>query len=369
MLRIIQNSDATSAKGYYSGRAEAGYYAGKQQQEMVGSWGGRSAEALGLHGGVDQRAFERLCDNRHPETGERLTARMRANRRVGYDFNFHACKSASLLYGLTGDPAILTAFRAAVAESMREIEAGIRVRVRKRHRHGERVAGNGVWAEFIHFTARPVAGVIDPHLHAHCFLLNCCFDPVEKIWKALDVATVKSLGERYQAAFQSRFAWKLMELGYPIERRGADWEVGGIDRDLIERFSGRTAQVEAYAAKHGITDAREKDRIGARTRERKRNDATMEELRREWWARLSEADRAGLELATLKRGFMADAPGRSIGHEAAPSHDTLRLVPVAESSPELAGWQRQRRDFVHRQQRLAAHARLLAPPDRTGHAL
>ena len=115
-----------------------------------------------------------------------------------------------------------------------------------------------------------------------------------------------------------------------------------------------------------IADAKEKDRIGARTRERKRSEATMEELRREWRARLSDAERAGLELATLKRGFMADAPGRN--REAmpgAPARDSLRLSPAADPSAGLLAWQRRRRDFMHRQQRLAAHDRMhAAPPGR-----
>ena len=62
----------------------------------------------------------------------------------------------------------------------------------------------GLWAEFLHFTARPVKGVIDPHLHAHCFLLNACLRPGGRRWKAVGSSrAVKSQGpERYQQAFQ-----------------------------------------------------------------------------------------------------------------------------------------------------------------------
>ena len=56
MLRITQNSDAASAKGYYSGRAEAGYYAGAATGND-GRLGRAAAEALGFVGEVDPPRF------------------------------------------------------------------------------------------------------------------------------------------------------------------------------------------------------------------------------------------------------------------------------------------------------------------------
>ncbi len=363
MLRVIQNRDSQSAKGYYTGQAEAGYYLGAAQ-EQVGNWGGKACERLGLCGEVERHAFELLCDNRHPESGAQLTARTRKNRTTGYDFNFHACKSASLLYALTGDPAILHAFRSAVAETMAGIEASVQTRVRKGGRQEDRLAGNMAWAEFIHFTARPVKGVIDPHLHAHCFAFNAVFDPVERQWKAGQFRELKARAPEYQRAFQARFAWKLMELGVPIERTAAGWEVGGIDRALIEKFSGRARQVEAFAERLGITDPREKDGIGARTRERKRSDATMDELRREWLARLTRQERAALSVATARRAFTSGDPYRRQELQSFTGRDTGHALPPAELPPGLADRQAPaaRRAFLEAQRRRhrleadAAHA-------------
>lgn len=334
MLRIFQQSDSGTAKGYYGSRAETGYYAGAEQ-EMVGSFGGKAAERLGLFGQVDRRSFDRLCDNRHPDTGEKLTARMRQGRRVGYDFNFHPPKSVSLLYGLTADPAILRAFRLSVADAMREIESGVAVRVRKGGRCGERVSGNAVWAEFVHFTARPVAGVIDPHLHSHIFLLNASFDPVEGIWKAIDVASVKRQGMEHQKRFLDALARRLEAAGYAIRREGKAFEIAGIDRALIEKFSGRTAQVEAFAARHGITDPAEKDRIGARTREHKRSDASMDTLRKEWEARLSNRERDAVEAASMRRRFTGERPFSRREWEALNARHLRQTVPEAGLPPGL----------------------------------
>src|SRR5208337_1176419 len=126
MLRITQQDSAKDAKRYY---ASADYYS--EGQEIIGLWGGKGARQLGLEGVVGKEAFERLCDNLDPRDGKQLTVRTRSERTVGYDFTFSVPKSVSLLYALSGDQDILSAFRSAVDETMRDIEAEMKTRVRK----------------------------------------------------------------------------------------------------------------------------------------------------------------------------------------------------------------------------------------------
>ena len=336
MLRVIQSTQA-SAKGYYTSKAE--YYAGGRA-ELAGRWGGKGAAMLGLEGEVTKHAADALVENRDPNTGKTLTCRQRKDRTPGYDFTFNACKSASILYGLTGDPEILDAFRSAVDDTMRDIEAELSTRVRKGGRMEDRTAGVAVWAEYTHLTARPVNGVSDPHLHSHCFVYNAVFDPAEQRWKAGKFSGVKANAPRFQRAFHSRFAWRLSELGYPIERKGDGWEIAGFDRGIIERFSSRTRQIEAFASERSITDAGQKDRIGARTRGRKQKDDTMPVLRELWDARLTPHDRACLAVATAIRPFMAKR-GRCgqlsrAEFEAATARGTARYVDPAHLPPGLA---------------------------------
>src|SRR5580704_8248088 len=115
MIRITQQESAGAAKRYY---AMADYYS--EGQELVGLWGGKGADRLGLSGTVDQFSFERLCDNLDPRTGDPLTVRTRAERTVGYDFTFSVPKSVSVLYAMSGDQDMLGAFREAVDETMCE---------------------------------------------------------------------------------------------------------------------------------------------------------------------------------------------------------------------------------------------------------
>ena len=144
--------------------------------------------------------------------------RTRSQRTVGYDFTFSVPKSVSLLYARTGDSDILGAFRSSVDDTMRNIESEMQTRVRSNGRDENRQTGNMVWAEFVHTTSRPVDGIPDPQLHAHCFAFNVTHDPEEQRFKAGQFRELKRDAPYFQAGFRVRLANKLQELGFAIER-------------------------------------------------------------------------------------------------------------------------------------------------------
>lgn len=283
MIRVTQQNSADGAKRYY---AAADYYT--QGQELIGHWGGKGADRLGLSGTVGKQAFEQLCDNVHPVTGNPLTVRTRTERTVGYDFTFSVPKSVSLLYGLTEDAGMLEAFRGAVRETMQEMESEMKTRVRKRGADENRTTGNMVWAEFIHTTSRPVDGVPDPQLHAHCFVFNSTFDQEEDRWKAGQFRELKRDAPYFQAAFRVRLANRLQDIGYGVVRKRDDFEIAGIPKDVLNRYSRRTELIEQIAQEKGITDPDRKAELGAETREHKGQNLSMKELQREWRSRLTQ---------------------------------------------------------------------------------
>ncbi len=290
MLRVVAHKSAAAAQQYYAeGLRREDYYS--EGQEVAGKWYGKAAERLGLAGSVTPEAFAALVENRHPGTGERLTLRTKADRRVGYDLNFHAPKSLSVLYALTGDDDILKAFRSAVAETMGQIERQAATRVSRGKGKSERITANFAWAEFIHFTARPVGGIPDPHLHIHCFAFNATHDEVEGRWKAASWAGIKKDAPYSEAVFHSLLTGKLSGLGYGIERTRQGWEIKGIPRVVIDKFSRRTAQIERLAAEKGITDAKSKDGLGAASREGKRHGLTYSDLLAAWGVRLTAEEK------------------------------------------------------------------------------
>ncbi len=290
MLRVIPSRNA---KEYYTQSLKReDYYT--EGQEITGNWQGIGAEKLGLSGPVTSGAFEQLCDNRKPGTRERLTQRTRADRVAGYDFNFHCPKSVSVVYEFTKDERILDALTQAVNQTMREMEAEIKTRVRQKGANEDRTTGNMVWAEFIHFTARPVNGVPDPHLHAHCFAFNSTWDEVEKKWKAAKFRDLKANAPYFEAAFHARFARQLALSGYRVQRTAKGWELAGVPQRVLDEFSRRTEQIERKAAELGITSAKEKDGLGALTREGKAKHLSKPELRELWGQRISAAERDAL---------------------------------------------------------------------------
>ncbi len=291
MLRVIASRNA---KEYFAESLKReDYYS--EGQEVSGDWHGMAAEKLGLSGAVTQADFESLCDNQKPMTNERLTQRNKSNRTVGYDFNFHCPKSVSVAYEFTQDERILDAFKMSVNQTMREIESEIKTRVRKNGADENRTTGNMVWAEFIHFTARPVNGVPDPHLHAHCYTFNTTWDDVEMKWKAGQFRDLKADAPYFEAAFHARFAKQLNDLGYHIERTAKGWELAGLPQRVLDEFSQRTEQIVQKAKELGITTAKGKDGLAAMTRERKQKQFSTPELRELWNGRISADERASIQ--------------------------------------------------------------------------
>jgi conjugative relaxase-like TrwC/TraI family protein len=291
MLRVIASRNA---KEYFAESLKReDYYS--EGQEVSGDWNGIAAERLGLSGAVTTAAFESLCDNKIPGTDERLTQRNKSNRTVGYDFNFHCPKSVSVAYEFTQDERILDAFKMSVNQTMREIESDMKTRVRKNGADENRTTGNMIWAEFVHFTARPVNGIPDPHLHAHCYTFNTTWDDEEKKWKAGQFRDLKADAPYFEAAFHARFSKQLAEMGYRIERTAKGWELAGVPQRVLDEFSKRTEQVEQKAKELGITSAKGKDGLAAMTRERKQKELTKLELRGMWNARVSAEERASIQ--------------------------------------------------------------------------
>jgi conjugative relaxase-like TrwC/TraI family protein len=283
MLRVIASRNA---KEYFAESLKReDYYS--EGQEVSGDWQGIGAQKLGLSGAVTTADFESLCDNEKPGTKERLTQRNKSNRTVGYDFNFHCPKSVSVAYEFTQDERILGAFKMSVNQTMREIESEIKTRVRKNGANENRQTGNMVWAEFVHFTARPVNGIPDPHLHAHCYTFNTTWDEAEKKWKAGQFRDLKADAPYFEAAFHARFSKQLNDLGYRIKRTAKGWELAGVPLRVLDEFSKRTEQVEQKAKELGITSAKGKDGLAALTRERKQKQFSKQELRERWNARIT----------------------------------------------------------------------------------
>ncbi|MBL0869731.1 MAG: relaxase domain-containing protein [Phycisphaerales bacterium] len=325
MLRITTRTSASAATRYYTGADPGAQEYLSENSATSGLWGGKATEWLGLEGTVDRDDFTCLANNIDPLTRGRLTVRMKAHRRIGFDFNFNPCKSLSVMYALTKDPRILAAYERAVDETMREIEADATTRHRRDGFNCDAHTGNLVWAKYTHFTTRPINGVPDPHLHSHVFVFNVTYDPDEKRWKALQVGNLKQDAPAYQAFFHDRLATHLRELGFKTYKRGLSFEIEGIPEHLLRGFSKRTRSIEQAADKLGIKNPKARSNVGARTREAKRAGLSEHELEEQWRSSIPAHDRAQVEVLV----HAPKSPAQPIG-----SRDPVLIAQALEYAKE-----------------------------------
>lgn len=289
MLTIVMNQNATAAKEYFNDALlKSDYYV--NDQEMQGIFGGRLGARLGLKGEVTKEVFYDLCDNIHPlHRTESLTPETRAERTVFYDCVFGCSKSVSIAHALSKDGHIMEAFRESVHATLSEMEADSQTRVRIDGKHENRKTNELLYAEFIHQTARPVGEQApDPHLHAHITVFNVAYDNVEKRTKALQFREIKRNAILYQSMFHKHMADRLQAMGYEVRKTKEAFEIVGIPQAAIDHFSKRTKQIEKIAKEKGVTNAKEKAELGARTRGKKQKGLTMDELKEEWRRQIIE---------------------------------------------------------------------------------
>lgn len=257
---------AQSLNAYYSGEGEA-----------AGWWAGVGAERLELSGevaGDDLRAVLAGIDPRAgglSPNGE--TIRPHPRRVPGFDMTFKAPKSVSTLYAVTDDPrvqgAIIDAYEGALRDTIAWLEREVLV-VRRGTGNSKFLSdlaavdpdaaaaakqhvvrgGESITAVFRHRTSR--AG--DPLLHWHTLMANTVHG-ADGRWSAFvhpDLfRSARAAGEIFQAAGHERLTRSL----------GIEWrpgrhvaEVAGVPQGLMDRFSKRSQQIEAFLAATGLPD-------------------------------------------------------------------------------------------------------------------
>jgi hypothetical protein len=81
MLSIKTQTNLRNAQSYFDEHLAVGdYYS--EAEKITGEWIGRGADDLGLSGAVGKEAFLKLCENRNPQTGKRLIARLNHTRQA-----------------------------------------------------------------------------------------------------------------------------------------------------------------------------------------------------------------------------------------------------------------------------------------------
>jgi conjugative relaxase-like TrwC/TraI family protein len=234
---------------------------------------GKGFDRLDISGMSPTDVMRCLAYNLDPATGEVIRPHAKDGDRVGMDFTFNSPKSVGLAREMAGennagDPRIEAAHREAVAYTMGLIESEMETRVRAGGKNENRTTGNLFAYRVTHRDTRINSDDQrpDPSLHDHVFVMNLTYDPVEKKFKAAEVAMIKHDAPFYEAVYHNRLAGNLKSIGYGVERKGKGFEIAGVSRELIEKYSRRSKYIDEVAAKLGIVNPKSKAKLGATTR-------------------------------------------------------------------------------------------------------
>jgi conjugative relaxase-like TrwC/TraI family protein len=280
------------------------YYTGAG--ETHGVWVGGGAGRLGLDGDVEPDDVSAVLAGLGPGWGG-LTPngeqpRPHRRRVPGFDLTFKAPKSASVLYAVSDDPrvqgAVIEAGEAAMRAALGWLEREA-LRVRRGSHNQAWLAAHSdqprprqlrtsgvVGASFRHRTSR--AG--DPLLHWHVLVANMA-EGTDGRWSALYGQDLyrhaRAAGEVFQAEFRHQLTASL----------GVEWrpgrhvpEIAGIPQALLDGFSKRSSEVDAWLAARGTPDTRESRQAAVLATRRHKPEVERERFDAAWKA---EAEQAG----------------------------------------------------------------------------
>jgi conjugative relaxase-like TrwC/TraI family protein len=239
MFTAVAHKKLADAESYFDEHlAQNDYYAAGEIHP--GQWIGTGAERLGLKEAVTREQFHALCENRNPQSNERLTQRLQKEdkRRVFYDFTCSAPKSVSVLAVTLEDQRLVKAHEESTRIAFRELETFAATRVRKQGSQRDRTTGNLVAAAFLHDSSRE----LDPLLHTHCTVFNATFDDKEQCWKALQAGGMYDAIRYATAVYRNELAKRVQEIGYQIRPAKHGFEIKGVSDAVVQRFSKRSQQ-------------------------------------------------------------------------------------------------------------------------------
>ena len=305
---------ATLHQGHTQGRDRVAYYTDNGAGEAAGVWWTRSSgldhpsdpfRACPDKGEVDGRVLRDLAAGRDPENHKPLLRALGNGRRsVGYDLQFAAPKSVSILAAFAGPEErarILAVHDQAVRRALDYAhEAGLIVtRTGAQGRNRAPAAGVSA-AVYRHFTSRAQ----DPQLHSHAVLLNLCVRSDGSTGGIDNRAILRNAGG-IAALYRSELASGLRaELGFEAVRSGRNFEIAGVAEPVLELFSKRRASIERAARERGFDTA--DDRVAAQaaahdTRARKDRETSLTTLEAEWQRQLVQIGWGGAALSESVR--------------------------------------------------------------------
>ena len=300
----------------------AGYY--QEHGAAPSQWYGAGAAALGLTGQVRHDDLVQALQG-HLPSGVDVSARSgrEGAHRMATDLTWSVDKSVAMILASGVDPRL-----ADVASEAARVVADVIEReiIYARHGHGGRereYTAKAVIAAHTHEATRTEDGRADPDWHVHFLVLNAT-QRSDGTWSnmKLDFGEASRILKIADAAGKASLAWRLQELGYRIRRTDNGFEIEGISREQIEKFSRRKSQIDAELERRGLTreTATAAERAAANLATRG-NKSTLEKSEQQWQWR-QEYREAGVDIDAIvararERAAAGPIPIADLSEEAA----------------------------------------------------
>jgi conjugative relaxase-like TrwC/TraI family protein len=346
MISLGAIASASGAATYYT---KDNYYV-EGEPSADGQWFGAGVDKLGLHGGVENGAFEEVLAGQLPG-GAEIKTPSGQDRRAGVDLVFSAPKSLSILALMGGDQRLITALQDSAKATLAWVEANLLEARQFDANSGTQYpvkTGTMVAALFTHDLSRNR----DPQAHVHSVIANATLRPDGK-WRAVHTDEIYNRLSTIGAVHNADLRARVEALGYQVvpakNPAFGQFEIAGVSRAAIEAFSTRAAEIEAHIEATGREGtAAERDIAAVATREKKDPGRTRDDDRAEWSVRaasigfdpkpLIEAAMARAERGvTLWSSIMESA--RGIGARGMAMVEAMGLSPreIDPLVPERAG--------------------------------
>lgn len=286
-----QESAASRKRGDWSGRDRAAYYLDNGAGEKPGVWWtnvqlepGQPLPFVVTGAEVNSKDFRNLAAGRDPLTHEQIVQHA-GNRRVGYDLQFAAPKSVSVLWAAgTEDQRerIEKAQSDAVFRALKYIQDNGLI-VTRRGKAGEQreTPAELMAGTFLHTTSR--SG--DPQIHTHAVLMNVCRRK-DGTTGTLDnyelLRHQQAIGAIYRLALAEGLE---RELGVTSVKADRNFRILGVAESLEQKFSKRRDDILSEAREMGVdtgTHRNAAENISRNTRGSKSDLPSRGELRGRW---------------------------------------------------------------------------------------
>jgi conjugative relaxase-like TrwC/TraI family protein len=304
MMSMSAVSGGSAAASYYS---SDNYYTLEQAAE-ASEWAGKAAEALGLKGPVDEKAFADILEGKLPN-GDVIKSPS-GEHRAGLDLTFSAPKTVSLLALVGGDERIQVAMKESVEATLAWAEENLveaRVWDKEASLQVREKTGNLVAATFAHDVNRNG----EPQLHIHAVVLNATQASDGK-WHAVHNDALYKHQHLLGAIQNAELRSRIEALGYetvpaknPVD---GSFEIKGINRDVVDAYSTRSAEIKAHLADGNRSSPRERELAALATRNAKEPALSPDERKVAWGA---TAERVGFDPAPM----IPTSRAREVSHD------------------------------------------------------